>query len=57
MIVAQGIAVLLGAYAGVVIALEALVMVMGARRAARGVRPGDDWFVVATSDARGGGRG
>ena len=38
MIAAEWIAILVGTYAGVVIAFEALVMGMGARQAARGVQ-------------------
>jgi hypothetical protein len=46
-------AILLGAYVGVVVAFETLVVIMGARQATRGLQPGEDWIVIATSDARG----
>ena len=49
----QWLAILLGIYAGIVIAFETLVMAMGARQAARGLQPSDDWLVITTSDANG----
>jgi hypothetical protein len=47
------LAILLVAYVGVVIAFEALVVTMGARQAARGVQPGEDWIAITTTDANG----
>jgi hypothetical protein len=47
-------AIALGAYVGLVIAFESLVVVMGQRQADRGVQPGEDWLVIATTDADGG---
>ena len=49
----QWLAIVLGVYVAMVIAFEALVMVMGARQAARGVQPGEDWLAIVTSDANG----
>jgi hypothetical protein len=50
---AQWLAIVLGVYVAIVIAFETLVMVMGARQAARGLEPGEDWLAIATSDANG----
>ena len=54
MAAAKWITVLIGAYVAIVTAFETLVMVMGARQAARGLQPGEDWLVITTSDASGG---
>ena len=53
MMAIKWIAILLGAYVGVVIAFETLVVTMGARQAKRGVQPGEDWITIATTDANG----
>jgi hypothetical protein len=53
MMAVKWIAILLGAYVGVVIAFATLVVIMGARQATRGVQPGEDWIVIATTDANG----
>ena len=53
MVAVEWIAIALGAYVGVVIAFEILVVILGARQAARGVRPDEDWIVITTSDANG----
>ncbi len=49
MTVVNRIAMLLGAYAGLVIAFEGLLMIMGARQASRGVQPDEDWLVITTT--------
>ena len=43
----------LGAYLGLVVAFEILVVTMGARQAGRGLRPGEDWLVLTTAGADG----
>jgi len=53
MAVAQWLAIVLGVYGVIVIAFETLVMVMGARQAARGLEPDEDWLAISTSDANG----
>lgn len=47
------LAIVLATYAGVVVAFETLVVIMGARQAKRGVQPGEDWIAIATTDANG----
>lgn len=49
----EWVAILLVAYVGVVIAFEALVVTLGARQAARGLQPGEDWTVIGTTAANG----
>ena len=53
MVEIEWIAILFGIYVGVVVAFATLVVIMGARQAARGVAPGEDWIVIAISDANG----
>ncbi len=47
------IAIPIATYLGLVIAFETLVVIMGARQAARGVQPGEARIVIAISDANG----
>ncbi len=47
------LAITLGAYAGLVIAFESLVGIMGARHANRGVQSGEDWLLITTTNADG----
>jgi len=49
----QLLAILLAAYLGIVLTFEAFVVAMGARQAALGVQPGDDWVSIVTTDAKG----
>jgi hypothetical protein len=44
------------AYAGLVVAVESMVGIMGWRQAERGLAPGEDWIVLTTADAGGGTR-
>lgn len=48
----EKLAMILALYAGLVVAFECLVVTMGKRQAARGVRPGEDWLVITTTDAK-----
>ncbi len=45
--------IVVGAYAGLVVAFECFVVTMGHRQAARGIQPGEDWLVITTTDADG----
>jgi len=45
--------ILLGIYLGLVVAFESLVAFIGARQASQGLRPGESWLVVTTTDAKG----
>ena len=45
------LAVLLGAYVGIVGAFESFVMIMGQRQAADGVRAGESWLIVTTTES------
>jgi hypothetical protein len=47
------LAIVLGAYLGLVVAFEGLVVTMGHRQAGRGLQPGEDWLVITTADADG----
>lgn len=47
------LAIVAASYVGLVIAFEVLVVTMGARQAKRGVQPGEDWIVIATTDENG----
>jgi hypothetical protein len=50
---AKALAVSVVAYAGVVIAVESLVVVFGAQQASRGLAPGESWIVLTTRDGAG----
>lgn len=47
------LAIVLGSYLGLVVAVESLVGVMGERQAERGAQPGEHWLVITTTDADG----
>src|SRR5262245_15022607 len=47
------LAILIGAYLGLVVAFESLVVTMGRNQAARGLQPGEDWIVITTTDQDG----
>jgi hypothetical protein len=47
------VAIVLGAYLGIVVAFESLVGFMGASHADRGVQPDEDWVLLTTKTADG----
>ena len=47
------LAIVLGSYLGLVVAVESLVGVMGKRQAERGAQPDEHWLVITTTDADG----
>ncbi len=47
------LAIVLGVYGGIVVAVESLVAFMGKSHADRGVQPGETWLVVTTTDVDG----
>jgi len=45
----QLLAILLGTYLALVVAFEALVVIMGKRQVARGIAPGESWLLITTT--------
>ena len=47
------LAIVLGVYVGLVVAVESLVGIMGGRHVTRGVQPGETWLLISTTAADG----
>lgn len=45
------VAIVLALYLGVVVAFECMVVTLGKRQADRGLKPGEDWLVIRTTEA------